>query len=220
MIANRGTARIIGALFLISTAAYMIGNGQINAVLSHPEYLARLYPDRMKVHIGLFLELINAAAVLGIAIYLFPVLKKQNESISLGYLCSRIIESALLIGSITCTLILLTLSEKYVAGFGNGGEGYFLTLGTLAMRGQYMTFELAMLVLSLGSIMFCYLLYRTRLVPRLISLLGIVGYIALLASGCLGMIGIDSGYILYMPGGMFELIFPLWLIVKGFSTTK
>lgn len=220
MIANRGTARMIGALFLISTAAYMTGSGLIDGILGHPEYLSELYPNRIKLYVGVFLELINALDVIGIAIYLFPILKQHSESISLCYLSSRIIESVLLIGSTLGLFILLSLSEQYIAGVEGRRDDYFQTIGQLAMSGQKVAFELAMLFLSIGSILFCYLLYRARLVPQTLSLLGMVGYIALLVSSGLGITGSDRGFVLYIPGGLFELILPLWLIFKGFSATK
>ncbi|WP_029192502.1 DUF4386 domain-containing protein [Paenibacillus harenae] len=216
MTSNKGTARMVGVLFLIATAAFMAGSGLIDSVLNQPAFLSRLYPDRMKVIAGLFLELINSAAVVGIAMLMFPILKQHNESIALGYFGSRIIESALLIAGFICPLTLLALSQEYITQGGAEGS-YYLTIGNLAIRGQDLAFELAMLVLSLGSIMFCYLLYRTRLIPRILSLLGVVGYIALLASSCLTIIGFDLGFILFIPGGIFEIVFPVWLITKGFN---
>ncbi|WP_169085126.1 DUF4386 domain-containing protein [Paenibacillus sp. PL91] len=217
MKSNKGTARVVGVLFLLATAAFMAGSGLIDSVLNQPTFLTDLYPDRMKVIAGLFLELINSAAVVGIAILMFPILKPYNESIALGYFGSRIIEAALLIVSIISPLILLALSDQYIAE-GAVGDSSFLTIGNLAVRGQEMAFELAMLVLSLGSVMFCSLLYQTKLVPRALSLLGIIGYIALLASSCLSIIGLDPGFILFIPGAIFEIIFPIWLIAKGFMT--
>ncbi|MFC0211622.1 DUF4386 domain-containing protein [Paenibacillus chartarius] len=219
MTANRGTARLAGALFLISTAAFLIGSGLIDSVLNQPEYLARLYPDRMKVMLGLFLELINCAAVVGIAMLMYPVLKRHRESIALGYFGSRLIESALLLISILGTLALLAISEEYIAAGGNG-DAYFVTIGKLAVRGQHMAFELAMLVLSLGSVLFCSLLYRTKLIPRAMSILGMIGYFALMASSCLTMMGYEPGSVLFIPGGIFELIFPVWLILKGFERAE
>lgn len=216
---NKGTARIIGVLFLVSTAAYLTGSGLVDAALNDSAYLSQLHPGRMKVFAGLFLEFINAAAVVGIAVLLFPILQTHSESIAIGYLSSRIIESALLLIVVICPLALLALSESYIAAGGEADE-YFRTIGDLLVRGADMAFQLAMLALGLGSILLCFLLYRTKLVPPMLSLLGIVGYIALLASSCLSLLGLDAGTVLFIPGGMFELIFPIWLLVKGFAERK
>ncbi|MGM0879659.1 MAG: DUF4386 domain-containing protein [Bacillota bacterium] len=218
MNSNKKTARIVGVLFLVATAAFMIGDGVLQSVLNHPEFLANLYPDRTKVIAGIFFELINSAAVVGIALLMFPILKQHNEAIALGYFGSRIIESALLIVSTLSPLVLITLSEEYITA-GATGDSYFQTIGSAAIKGHYMAFEMAMLVLSLGSLIFCYLLYKTKLIPRFISVIGLIGYAALFASGCSAIFGYDIGTILYIPGALFEIIFPIWLIVKGFNST-
>jgi len=166
----------------------------------------------------MFFELMNSAAVVGIAILIFPIIKQHDEAIALGYFGSRIIESVILIVSLLSPLLLITLSQEYIAT-GTTNDSYFQTIGNLAIKGHDLAFEIAMLVLSLGSLMFCYLLYTSKLIPRVISVIGLIGYVALLASGCLGIFGIDIGMILYLPGAIFEIIFPIWLIVKGFNLT-
>ncbi|WP_054023883.1 DUF4386 domain-containing protein [Bacillus sp. FJAT-28004] len=218
MISNKKTAVIVGVLFFIATVAYMVGNGLVESVLNKQEYLNHLYPDRSKVIIGMFLELINSAAVVSIAMLMFPILKKQNEAIALGYFGSRIMESVLLIVSIIGLQLLVILSQEYIASGAVDSE-YFQTIGTLVVKGQHAAFDMGMLALSLGSLMFCYLMYRSKLIPRIISVIGLIGYAALFASGCLGIFGLDVGMILYIPGAIFEIIFPIWLIVKGFNLT-
>src|SRR5918998_854301 len=75
----------------------------------------------------------------------------------------------------------------------------------------------AAIALGLGSIPFCYLLYRTRLIPRWMAVLGLIGYAALLIGGLLELFGLNLSMIHFAPGGLFELILPIWLIVKGFN---
>ena len=74
-----------------------------------------------------------------------------------------------------------------------------------------------MIALGLGSLPFCYLLYKSRLIPRWLSGLGFIGYVALLTSALLEVFGYSAGMTLYLPGALFELIFPIWLIAKGFN---
>jgi hypothetical protein len=216
MNSNKKTATMVGVLFLVATVTFMIGSGLIDSVLNSPEYLNNVYPDRTTVIVGMFFELINSVAVVGIAMLMFPILKQHNEAIALGYYGSRIIESAILIVSVIGALILIPLSQEYITA-GATGDSYYQTIGTLAIKGHDTAFELAMLVLGLGSLMFCYLLYTSKLIPRWISVIGLIGYVALLASSCLGIFGVDVGMILYIPGALFEIIFPIWLIVKGFN---
>jgi ABC-type phosphate/phosphonate transport system permease subunit len=74
-----------------------------------------------------------------------------------------------------------------------------------------------MIVLGFGSFLLCYVLYRARLVPRFLSVIGFVGYAGLLTSSCLAIAGHDAGAALYIPGAIFEIVLPLWLLIKGFN---
>src|SRR5690606_25892899 len=194
----------------------MIGSTLIEANLTSSDYLSHIYSNRTEIYIGLLLEFMNSAVVVGIAMLLFPLLRHHKESIAIGYLSSRIIESVLLIVGIISPLVLLTLSETFNTADGTNWESYSV-IGELLIKGQEMTFELAMLALGIGSVMICYLMYRKKLIPRPLSLLGIVGYASLFASSCLSIIGVDPGIVLFIPGGIFEIGFPIWLIVKGFN---
>lgn len=215
---NKKTARIVGALFIFATIAYMTGSSLIGSIVNAPDYLINVYPNKTGVIIGVLLELINSAAVVGIAVMLYPILKKHNETIALGYVGSRILESAMLIVSVISPLLLITLSQEYVKA-GAPDTSYFQTIGTLAIRGHYLAFQMAMMVLGLGSLIFCYLLYQSKLIPRTISVLGLIGYASLLTSSLLEIFGHNTGMILFLPGALFEIILPIWLIVKGFSSS-
>ncbi|MBB3112867.1 hypothetical protein FHS18_004969 [Paenibacillus phyllosphaerae] len=200
----------------MSTVVFLIGSGLLNPVLQRPEFLADLYSDRTKVVGGLMLELINAIAVAGIAMLLYPALKKHNEAFALGYFGSRMLESAILIISLVGPIVLIAFSEDYMAAEASG-RPLFQTIANIAVDAHFMLFELAMVVLSLGSLLFCHVLYRAKLVPRFLPIIGFIGYIGLLTSSCLAIAGHDIGSVLYIPGAIFEILLPLWLIVKGFN---
>lgn len=209
-------ARAAGALFLVSTGAYMIGSGLLAPIFDRPDFLAHLYPDRTNVYAGSFLELLNAMAVVGIAMFLSPVLKKYNEAFALGYFGFRVLESALLLASAISPLVLVALSKNYISA-GAAEGSFFDTTGNLLLAAHSAFFQVAMIVLSLGSLLLCHVLYRSRLVPRFLSVIGFIGYAALFASGCLAIIGQEIGAVLYVPGAIFEIVFPVWIIVKGFK---
>ncbi len=87
-----------------------------------------------------------------------------------------------------------------------------------------LAFQISMIALGLGSMPFCYLLYKSKLIPRALSALGLVGYAALLLGMITGMFGLidvtqGAGLLTVVPGGLFELIFPIWLFVKGFNSS-
>lgn len=188
----------------------------LEPILHRTDLLVSVDSDRMRVFAALFLELINAIAVVGIAMLLQPTLKKYHEAFAFGYFASRVMESSLLMISLIGPLILLALSKQSVSA-GTSGDAYLQALGNLAVEAHYLLFDIAMLVLSLGSLLFCYILYRSRLVPRLLSIIGLIGYTGLLASSSLSVAGLDVGEVLYIPGAIFEIALPVWLIVKGFN---
>ncbi|USB33151.1 DUF4386 domain-containing protein [Paenibacillus sp. YPG26] len=204
-----------GVLFLLSTASFLIGSGMLDPILHRSDLLYSIDSNRTSIFTGLILELINALAVVGIGLLLQSVLHNHHKMLALGYFASRIMESILLIVSLTCPLILLVVSKKPLSA-GTSAESYLQTIGSFAVEAHFLLFEIAMIVLSLGSLLFCYILYQSRLVPRLLSLIGFLGYAGLLASSSLSIAGLDIGSVLYIPGAIFELVLPIWLIVKGF----
>lgn len=208
--------RTVGVLFLLSTGAFLIGSGMLDPIFHRSDLLLSVESNRASVIAGMLLELINAIAVVGIAILLQPILRKHHEAFAFGYFASRVMESALLIVSLLGPLILLVLSKQSISTETHG-DVFLESIGSLAVEAHFLLFEMAMLVLSLGSLLFCYILYRSRLVPRLLSVIGLIGYMGLLVSSSLSIVGLDAGSILYIPGAIFEIVLPIWLIVKGFN---
>ncbi len=217
-VTNRKTARIVGGLILTATATYMLGSGLLESILDAPDYLLHVQLNSAQVVTGVLLEFVDAAAVAAIGIMLFPILRKHNEAIALGYAGTRIIECLLLIVAGISSLSLITLSQGY-AQAGAPDASYFQALGTLVVAQSGLAFQMAMIALGLGSLPFCYLLYRSRLIPRSMSVLGLIGYAALLIGSLLEVFGHDLAMIHYLPGGLFELVLPIWLIVKGFNSS-
>jgi len=214
MITDQTSAKIAGALFLVATAAYMTGNGLIGSILQSPDYLSEMYPNRNKAVVGTLLEFVNSIAVVGIAVMLFPILKKHSEPIALGYVAFRVIEALLLMAGAIIPLVVIGLSRDFIDA-GAPDDSYFRTIGVLAIQAKHIAFQSAMAVLGLFSLLFCYVLYRSKLIPRPLSVLGFIGYASLLASALFELFGYSPGMTLFVPGALFELLFPIWLIARG-----
>lgn len=217
MIPDKKAAKITGVLFLAATAFYMLGNSLIESIVNDPDYLHVVYLQKNQVILGMLLELLNSAAIVGIAIVLFPILKKHNETIALGYVAFRVMEAIILIVGAISPLLLILLSKEYIEA-GSPADSYFQTIGKLAIEWKDLAFQLAMIVLGLYSLLVCYLLFQSRIIPRSLSVLGFIGYASLLINALLWIFGYRSGMILFLPGALFEIILPIWLIVKGFNT--
>lgn len=195
---------IIGVLFLLATASYMLGSGLVEAALKVTDFNDI---NAKQIKTGVLLELINSAAVVGIAALLFPILRKYSEGLTMIYVSSRIIESALLLIAAIAPLLFITLNQV---------EAQQLN-AMVTLFADY-SFQMAMVSLSAGSVFFCYILYKNRLIPRSLSTLGFIGYLLLLASSLLSIIGFEDTTLFYIPGALFEIIFPLWLLIKGFGS--
>jgi hypothetical protein len=210
----RRTSVLVGVLFLLATVAYLAGSGLIRSVTGDPRYLTIAVPDRHRLFAGVLLELVNCVAVVGIAVLLFPVLRRRSEPAAVGYLAARLVESVILAVGTLSPLLLVTLSR--VQPHAGGGRGLAETLGGMLAAGEEAGFRTAMIALGLGSLLLCHVLYTSRLIPRPIALLGFVGYAFLLVWGVVGvLVGRDPSTILFVPGAVFELALPAWLLVRG-----
>jgi hypothetical protein len=222
MASNKKTARIVGVLFITATVASILGTfGFLDPILNAPNYLISVSANDAQWIKGVLIDAINSAAVVVIAVMLFPIFRKHNEALALGYVASRIIESVILIVGHISLLLLLTLSQEYVQA-GAPDAAYFQTLGTLLLAVYDWTFLLGpMIVLSLTALILNYILYQSRLVPRFISVWGLIGAALMFAAGLLGMFGLSPfstiGMLLFLPLALNEMVLAVWLIVKGFN---
>jgi hypothetical protein len=222
MNSNRKTAIIVGVLFLTATATFMIGDSiLIESILDDPDYLINVSENITQVIIGVLIAFIDGIAIVGIAVFMFPILKKYNEPVALGYVGFRIVEFAIILVYLICPLLLIDLSQEYVKA-GAPDASNFQTSGTLFIAVRYWTLQMIYIFNFLAGLGFCYLLYKSKLVPRFLSVLGLIGY-ALLLPGTLlhifGHIDMLGEVIVFIPGALFELLLPIWLFVKGFNSS-
>lgn len=217
----RRTAVVVGILFITATVAYSIGIALINPLLEAPNYLVEIAEHENEVKVGSLFILIDAVAVVGIAVMMFPILRRINESLALWYVGARISESMLFIIYVFSVLMLLTLS----ADSGNQGAMDSLHLQTsgdlLVAVGEWVDVINYTAVFAIGALFLYYLLYQSRLVPRFLSVWGFAGGILCIVAGVSVMFGADSSswavLALYLPIAVNEMVLAGWLIVKGFN---
>jgi len=224
MNSNKKIAIIVGVLFIIATVASVFGSLVIlEPILSTPNYLITISENSSKVIIGVLIDAINSAVVIVIAVVLFPIFKKHNETLAFGYIASRIVESVILIVGHISLLSLLALSQDYVQAAAPD-VSYYQTLGFLLLAVNDWIWLLGpMIVFSLTAMILNYLFYQSKLIPRFISVWGLIGAILLLAAGLLGMFGLSPlspiSIILTIPIALNEIALALWLIIKGFKSS-
>ncbi|MBK8946688.1 MAG: DUF4386 domain-containing protein [Ignavibacteriae bacterium] len=220
MILNKNIGIIVGSLFIITIIAGMLDAYLVAPLLKTP--LENILDNENYLHFGALLILVMAIGIVGIAIFLFPILKKYSEVIAITYLSFRILECVLLLIGTVIYYLIINFSKDVI--FTNSVNPNILI--DLFVKLRYLTYQIAMVILGLGSIFLCYLFYQTKLIPRFLSVWGIIGYLFLFLSGILDLMGIidtvnGSGSMFYIIGGIWELfLFPVWLILKGFNVEK
>ena len=219
---HRGTAIAVGVLFIACSAASILSIVPLGSMLDAPVDLARLAANDNRVIFTALIEFVWAATGAAIAIALYPVLRRQNRALALGSVAARIVEGAfVLIGSLSL-VTLLSVSQETVAG-GSAAASSLQAVGSslLAARDWTLGF-IAILPFVLGTLMYCYLLYRSRLVPRWLSGWGLVGAGLCLVATVYAGFTQDFGFstvntVLNIPIGVQEMVLAVWLIVKGFN---
>ena len=217
---SRKTAIIVGVFYIAATAAGILSELFLPS-LDTPDYLINLSANENQVIIGVLLVFTMAVLIAGIAILMYPILKKQNETLALGYLVARIVESVIFTIGVISLLTLLTLSQEFVVA-GVPDTSYFQTSGTLLLaEGEWGGGVFSTIVFGLSALMLNYILYRSKLIPRWLSGWGLIGATLYLASGFLPLFGHGSRSTIYIlmevPLGLQEMAFAVWLIVKGFN---
>jgi hypothetical protein len=154
----------------------------------------------------------------------FPCSGNLDEALAVGYLAARIIEGTIMMVGIMATLLLIPLSLQFLEA-GAPQNSWFQTLGDVLMQAKLLGLTLLSLpLLGLGGLFFTWLLFRFRLVPRLISVVGLIGYALVFVGGIVGWFGLidvepgGNGSPLAIPVAVFEIILlPFWLLFRGFK---
>jgi hypothetical protein len=219
MTPHRRQAATAGALFIVATAASLASSAVEHPVLTGMASLARIPGNEARLSAGGLMELVAAGASAGIAISLYPVLRKGSEGLALGAVVFRAIEAVMYAVGAVITLSLPGVARQY-AQAAAPGHGGIQAIGD-ALAGVRQDAILAgVLAYILGALMYYSVLYRSRLVPRWLSAWGIAAEVPMLIA-CLAAAFSDTPVTSYttliLPIGVQEIVLAAWLILRGFS---
>ena len=220
MSSTRKTALIAGALFVITFLTSIPAQLLLySPVLDHTNYIIGAGADT-RVAFGAFLEVLLIVANVGSAVVLFPVLKRQNEGLALGYVAARIIESTFIAIGVVSLLAVVTLRRDVGAAGGAGS----VTVGRSLVAVHDWTFLLGPgWIVGVGNgLILGYLMYRSGLMPRGLAILGLIGGPLIIASGTAVLFnvfgpGSAPQVIATIPEFVWELSLGIYLMVKGFK---
>lgn len=206
-----------GSLFLLTEAAAIAGAVLYRPLLGAADGRFAQGADTWAL-LGVLCEVVLVVAVAGTGAALFPVLRRHGEGLALGYAFGRLLEAAVIALGIVAVLALVTLRRDADAGAG-AAAGADVALAAV----HDWTFLLGPnIALGLNTVLLAYLAYRTRLVPRFIAVLGLVGGPLICASAVAVMFGAYAqlsvaGAAAALPVFAWELGLAGWLIVRGFG---
>lgn len=218
---TRTLATVVGSLFISAAVTSMIGLALYAPILHDPGYILTGDSQENQVIMGAFFEILLAFSVIGTSIAVFPVLKKQNESLALGYVCGRLLEAAIIVGVLT----IVTLNHQFTMNVKADTSSLLLAGKTLVAVHDWTFLFGPNIALGPNTLMLSYLLYKSKLVPRFIPILGFIGGPLIFLSAMFVMAGVYPqisvwGTICAIPVFSFEMSLAGQLVVKGFRISE
>ncbi|MHA2307339.1 MAG: DUF4386 domain-containing protein [Candidatus Hodarchaeales archaeon] len=222
MNSDKINARIAGVLFITAIVAGILSGVIMGGILEASDVLAQVSANENQFIIGALFYFIMAVACASIAIPMYPTLKKHNEALALGAVGFRIIEGVIWMVGVISLLLLVTLSQEFVQA-GSPNDPYFQTLSKLLLAGADMAGALVLggFAFGLGALMYNYVFFQSKLVPRWLSVWGLIAATLVLTLNLFDMFGVFSEItiLLNLPTFVGEMVLAVWLIVKGFNSS-
>jgi hypothetical protein len=216
---DRKTAAVVGVLFIIGTVSGFLILPFI-AIQNAPDHLAAIATHESQMIIATLLKFTMGVACAGIGLAMYPILRKYNEGLAIGSVGFRTIEGVIDIVGALGYVALLALSQEFVKA-GAPGSSYFQTADVLINVSAVWLRDVAMLLTwCIGALMYYSVFYQYRLVPRWLSVWGLVGITLTIISCLLVMFHLipPAGtiqVILSLPIMVQEMVLAVWLMVKG-----
>src|SRR5436305_1823930 len=209
----RKTALVAGVLYLLTFVS--VPTHFLYVPVHDPKYIVGPGPDT-GVILGGILEMIVALAGIGTAVALYPVVKRQNEGVAMGFVGTRVLEGGAILAGVACLLSVVTLRQA-----GAGADALVTGHALVALYDRIFLLSQSFIpvvnALLLGS-----LLYQSRLVPRVLPLLGFIGAALLVASDTAVLFGLIGQHaplagLFALPIAPWEFSLGVWLVVQGFK---
>lgn len=218
---DKTIAITVGVLFIIATAAGVLSAILVSPIIAGSDFLEKISASTDSLLISGFSNLVMAICVVAIAVVIFPVLKRANLTLAIGFITVRVIEGVLIIIGTLAMLSLAQISTDYVQ-VAPGENAAISALGTLMLGMMAQAFAIGTkIIFSLSALILYYLLFTSKLLPRFLTIWGFAGGVLLLVSGVLDVSGVKiEGLepILVAPIALNEMVMAVWLIIRGFST--
>lgn len=219
MLSDRKVATIVGALFLTVMVSWVLGIVLIGNILENVNYLTNAHSKSSLIFFGVIFELVDIAAIVGIMVMIFPLMKKYSESMALWYVLFRLLECVMLVVAVIIPFALITLSQEYLKA-GNADTNGYQIIGNvlLVIRNRWVHLIIPFFY-GFSAVVFYWFLFKSKLIPRFISVLGLVASGLVLVSIPVDFFEFKPGAYIGALGGLSEILLGIWLMVKGFNAS-
>ena len=222
---NRKTAIIAGALYIVGTVAGILSLVFTGPILEGPDFLAQVAANPDQIVLGALFVLTMGLALALVSVILFPVLRRYNETLAVGYVVFRgALEAVMYLVLVIGWLAIPLISQEYIKASA-ADASYFQSLGDFVLAAHAQVSHVLTIVFILGAWMFYSVLYESKLVPRWLSGWGLLVALPYFVSGVLGLFSLlspmsSTEMVLVLPLALQEMVLAVWLIVKGFNSAS
>lgn len=220
MKSSRRITIIVGILFIIELVLYGIGSTFTEGLLDSTEYLNKLAANKNQIITGVLLESITAACLVFIGVLMYPFLKIYNKTLARSYFGIRVVETVITCGYLVIHFLLFALSKEYIDSEFHSAS-HFNTIGNLLKEGLAFIYEIHIIFYSIGCFLLFGAMFKLKIVPRIISILGLGATILMIVGLVFDMYGFNFPMEIYgSPIAVCQIILGFWLIIKGFNVTE
>ncbi len=219
MNSQRKISTVAGLLFILAIIAGILS---VVPVADGPDYLSEIANSETQLYVGAFFQFLMAAIYVVFATVLYPILREGSRGLARGFVTFRIFAAFFHIVGVILLIMLLTLCQEFLKA-GSPESSHFQATGTFLRECRDFNNHVSMIIsLSIGSLMFYTVLYRTKLIPRWLSGWGYAGSILTIFASLLIMFRLTdimtaTYLIMNLPMALNEIVLAIWLIVKGFN---
>lgn len=222
---SRKGARVTGILFILGTVPVMAAMALWGQSVSSPDYLSLMAAHRNEVLLFALSVIAMGLACAGIGISMYSILKPHGQTLALGVVGFRVMEGTLQVASAVILVALLALSQEFVKA-GCPADSFFQpAAAAIKSVREWMNNGFYLFPWCTGATIYYTVFYRTRLLPRWLSVWGLLGLLLMLIGAFSGMFGLIDAFsqpqmLLMFPIMLQEMVMAVWMIVKGYSTTE
>ncbi len=219
---NQEKGRLIGVLLLLIVVfgiPSVIFRGLSVSMASSPDFLNTIFEHAMQMRFAILLDIISSALWVIIAIILFPMIKGYRQSLALWFFGIWLIQLSVIVYSDITHLSLLSLSEQYVK-IGSTNMAYFDAMGLLKIEEYFWGHFMGIMLFAAATWIFYYFLFKTRLIPRILSIWGMVAISLVFIACWLNIFGQSVSFYFFAQNGIHLMALLTWLLIKGFRTPE